>query len=118
MANGELDICESLEVPGLQGRHWRLPPLLPLAMACQMTALIESEEILLGGFIAHLTSLQTLHLRDTQVTGDFSKVRGLTNLQTLNLYKTQLTGDIDNLRALTSLEKLYLSFTQVQGEVS
>ena len=34
MANGELDVREGLEVPGLQGRHWRLPPLLPLAMAC------------------------------------------------------------------------------------
>ena len=33
MANGELDVCEGVEVPGLQGRHWRLPPRLPLAMA-------------------------------------------------------------------------------------
>ena len=33
MANGELDVCEGVEVLGLQGRHWRLPPRLPLTMA-------------------------------------------------------------------------------------
>ena len=102
MVVGELGDCEGEVASGLQSRrrqeqgpaaHWELA-LGPK----ELQERTKTEEIRMGELIAHLTSLQTLRLRDKQVTGDFNKTRALTNLQTLDLFKTQVAGDFDGLR--------------------
>ncbi|CUX81549.1 MAG: Leucine Rich repeats (2 copies) [Roseibaca calidilacus] len=61
--------------------------------------------------IAELTGLETLVLRNTQIT-DLAPLAGLTRLQTLVLRNTQIT-DLAPLAGLTGLKRLDLCNTQI-----
>jgi internalin A len=66
-------------------------------------------------FLAPLTKLQTLNLKNTQVTdADLAHLNGMVNLQSLNLALTHV-GDagMEHLKGLGKLQSLNLAFTNV-----
>ena len=64
------------------------------------------------------SSLTSLALDSTQVSGDIANLKNLTALTNLALYNTKVSGDIANLKNLTALTSLYLSNTKVSGDIA
>ena len=65
----------------------------------------------------NLTSLTSLNLAYSQITGDIVNLKNLTSLTSLNLNDSQVNGDIVNLKNLTSLTSLNLNDSQVNGDI-
>ena len=63
------------------------------------------------------SSLTSLHLDDTQTSGDIANLKNLTALINLHLSDTQVSGDIANLKNLTALIYLYLNSAQCSGDI-
>ena len=65
----------------------------------------------------NLTSLTSLNLYNSQITGDIVNLKNLTSLTSLNLEYSQVNGDIVNLKNLTALIIFRISNTNVTGDI-
>ena len=68
--------------------------------------------------LKYSTSINTIYLGSTQVSGDIAALKNLTALTTIYLGSTQVSGDIAALKNLTALTTIYLSSTQVSGDIA
>ena len=68
--------------------------------------------------LRYSTSVISLTLSSSQVTGDLSSLSGLTALTSLALSNSQVTGNLSSLSGLTALTSLALSNSQVTGNLS
>lgn len=64
------------------------------------------------------SSLTSIYLPNTQVSGDIAALGNLTNLTKLDLSNTKVSGDIAALKNLTLLTSVVLSNTQVSGDIA
>lgn len=68
--------------------------------------------------LKYSTSLISLNLSETQVSGNIANLKNLVALRTLMLTKNKVAGDIANLKSLTSLTALSLYNTHVNGNIA
>ena len=68
--------------------------------------------------LRYSTSVISLTLSSSQVTGDLSSLSGLTALTSLALSNSQVTGNLSSLSGLTEMMHLTLTNSQVTGDLS
>ena len=124
MANGELDVCEVVEVPGLQGKQdvkavittvknltilYLVMNLIVLFYACQIVPVLKALSLVVVLMAASIPMDMNIATTATWALGSkeltIKDIAGmailtLTSLQALYLYRTKVTGDIGTARSI------------------